>query len=366
MTVLPAAAALLPSWPEAALPAACLDRAAAAIGGWPEYAPTPLRRLPGLARHLGLGVVLAKDEGARFGRGGVKALGAPYGLAELLRHRGAAPGTSGCAAFTAVAATDGNHGLALAWAARRFGCACRIYVGEAVDAPRLAAIAACGAAVVTVPGTYDDAVLAAEAAAADPTVLLVTDTDYEGGLPVTRAIMAGYALAGREAWAQMDAGERPTHVLLHCGVGGMAAGIAAGLWQAAGVPPAVITVEPESAACVRLGLETGRPDQVPGDLHTRMVGLACGRASAPALAVLRLVTRATITVPEETAAAVQRDLATGAHDEPLPCGDTGIAGLAGLWAAATDPATRAALGLGPASRVLTVVSEGPLPSGSCP
>lgn len=349
-------------WPEDALPVAALHRAAAEITGWPEYAPTPLLDLPGLARRLGVGRVLAKHEGRRFGRGGVKALGAPYGLAALLRARGAAPGSPACAAFTAVAATDGNHGLALAWAARRFGCAARIFVGPAVDAARLDPIRALGAAIVVVQGTYDDAVVAAErAAAADPTVLLVTDTDYAGGLPVTRDIMAGYALAGRETWVQL-CGLWPDRVMLQCGVGGLAAGFAAGLWQAAERRPAVVTVEPESAACVRASLVAGRPESVPGDLLTRMAGLACGRPSTPALAVLRRVACGSVTVPEAVAAELQCDLAGGVFgDGPVDCGDTGIAGLAGLWTAATTPDLRSALGLGPDSVVLTVISEGPLP-----
>lgn len=344
------------------LDAAVLDAAAVEISGWPDYAPSPLVALPGLARRLGVGAVLVKDEGQRFGLGGVKVLGAPYGLTRLLQRRGVRPGSAACAGLTAIAATDGNHGLALAWAARRLGCAARIFVGQAVDPPRIARIQACGAVVETVPGTYDDAVRAAEEAAAnDPSLLLITDTDHVGGLAVTTDIVAGYALLGREAWQQMN-GALPTHVFLQCGVGGVAAGVAAGLWQQAGTPPAVITVEPEQAACVQASLRTGRLTSVPGDLDTRMVGLACGQPSAPALAVLRAVTRHALTVPEDTAVILQHELATGAFgDAPLVGGDTGVAGLAGLWWAATQPDLRARLGLGADSRVLTILSEGPLP-----
>lgn len=341
---------------------AALDTAAGTIAAWSDYAPSPLVALPGLARHLSLGSVLVKDEGRRFGLGGVKVLGAPYGLLRLLHQRGAAPGSTACARLTAIAATDGNHGLALAWAARRYGCAARIYVGRAVDAPRIARIRASGAVLEVVDGTYDDAVRAAEQAAArDDSLLLVTDTDYTGGMAVTVDILAGYALLGREAWQQME-GRMPTHVFLQCGVGGMAAGVAAGLWQQAGHPPAVVTVEPERAACVRDSLHLGRMVSVPGALETRMVGLACGRPSAPALAILKAVVRHAMTVPEEVAANLQATLADGAFgDAPLAGGDTGVAGLAGLWHAARCPDLRAALGLEESSRVLTVLSEGPLP-----
>lgn len=342
-----------------------IDRAAAAITAWPDYRPSPFRSLPGLARRLGIGALLCKDESARFGAGGVKALGAPYGLHRLVEARRAAVGPAiGIGDFVAVAATDGNHGLALAWAARRIGCRARILVGRDVDAGRLDRIRSAGGDIAIVDGTYDDAVLAAERlAAADPSVLLVTDTDYDGDRPVARAIMAGYALLADEAWRN-GLGERPpTHVFLHCGVGTMAAGISAGLWRRLSpCTPRVVTVEPATAACVLASLKAGRPVQVEGDLRTRMAGLACGRPSRPAWNVLARAAFAGMTVDEETAIAMQRDLAAGIEgDAPLIGGDTGIAGIAGLAAAASHPHVRGRLALGPESRVFVVNSEGPSP-----
>lgn len=343
----------------AALPPPDMDRAAATIGAWPEYQPSPLRQLPGLAKKLGLAMVACKDESERFGAGGVKALGAPYGLAVLRGERGAAKSSAG---FTAVAATDGNHGLALAWAAARTGCRAHIFVGGDVDAGRIARIRAFGATVEAIDGTYDDAVLAAEQrAASDPDVLLVTDTDYVGGSTVCRAIMAGYALLASEAWNAGLSATPPTHVFLQCGVGGMAAGVTAGLWwRMAGETPRVITVEPAAAACMLASLRAGRPVQVSGDLRTRMVGLACGRPSLPAWDILSQATFAAMAIADGVAASVQQRLAEGAYgDASLAVGDTGIAGIAGLTVAATSSDIRARLGLDEFSRVLMVNSEGP-------
>lgn len=348
------------------LTGADVDRAAAAITSWPDYRPTPLRSLPGLARRLGIGILLCKDESARFGAGGVKALGAPYGLYRLIEaRRSTLAKGAGVGDFTAIAATDGNHGLALAWAAGRTGCRARIFVGRDVDDGRLDRIRSAGGEIEVIDGTYDDAVLAAERLAADnPTVLLVTDTDYDGNRPVARAIMAGYALLAEEAWRDGLAQQTPTHVFLHCGVGTMAAGITAGLWRRM-TPrtPRVITVEPVTAACVMASLKTGKPVQVEGDLRTRMAGLACGRPSRPAWNILSRAAFAAMVVVERTAIAVQRDLAAGLDgDAPLSGGDTGIAGIAGLVAAASNPKTRDRLALGPDSRVFVINSEGPSPS----
>lgn len=328
--------------------------AAVAIQRFAGYAPTPLRELPGLAATLGLGEVWVKDEAARFGMGGIKALGAPYGLHCLLARQEAP-----AAACTAVAATDGNHGLALAWAAREFGCRAQIYVGTAVGQARIELIRALGAQVEIVDGTYDAAVAAAAAAAAhDPRILLVTDTDYAGDLHVTRAIMAGYSVLAQEVAQQADPA-RFTHVFLQCGVGGVAAAIAAGLWLRLERTPRIVTVEPVRAACMMASFAAGHPVQVEGDLETRMIGLACGRPSQPAWDILAQAAFAAMAVADGDACLVQACLAHGCSDDPpLLAGDTGIAGMAGLCVAASHAHSRERLGLSAASRILLVISEG--------
>ena len=79
------------------------------------YAPTPLVDLPTLARELGVGRVLAKDESNRLGLPAFKALGASWAVRRVLDE--AAEGQE----LTIVAATDGNHGRAVARFARLLG-----------------------------------------------------------------------------------------------------------------------------------------------------------------------------------------------------------------------------------------------------
>ncbi|WP_143589700.1 diaminopropionate ammonia-lyase [Thalassospira mesophila] len=339
-------------------------RALELISSWGEYHPSPLLFAPGLAQHLGIGAVLIKDESKRFGFGGVKALGAPYGLKQQLLDLGLVPGSADCTRFTAVAATDGNHGLALAWAATKFNCRARIYVGKDVNAGRVQRIRDNGAEIVVINGTYDDAVIAAENAARDPDVLLITDTDYHGGIKVTRDIMAGYAVMGIECARQLaDTRQWPSHVFLQCGVGGMAAGCVLGLWHESGRKPDVITVEATEAACVKQSLAAGVPVSVSGQLLTRMVGLSCGRPSLPAFDTLKTVARGSVAIDDTTALTAQTALTRGVGgDGPLDCWDTGIAGLAGLWHVAQNPALRVGYGLDHNSTVLVVNSEGPMPA----
>ena len=364
---------------DAILPADTVRAAARMLRSWPDYACTPSPRLDALARSRGIAMLAIKDESHRFGRGGVKALGAPYGLLTSLVDRLAPHANrdaaswhaaadrilmgrdrTACAPYTAIAATDGNHGLALAWAAAQFGCSALIYVGRGARATRLERITAAGARLIVVDGTYDDAVDAAEQAAGDdPANLLITDTDYEGHLAVTRRIMAGYALLGLElvyaAWTP-----EPTHLFLPTGVGGMAAGVVAGILMASPrALPTIVTVEPHAAGCVAESLAARRPISVGGDLESMMDGLSCGRPSRPAFDILALTATAALTIPDTAARAAQARLADPiAGDQAVDAGDTGVAAPAGLLAALADPACRRTLGLGPDSHVIAVNSEG--------
>ncbi|MGB1025669.1 MAG: pyridoxal-phosphate dependent enzyme, partial [Rhodospirillaceae bacterium] len=328
--------------------------------------PTPLYDLPGLAAELGLGVLRIKDEGQRAGKGGVKALGAPIALARALARRATSDAAPNAKPL-AVAATDGNHGLALAWSATLLGCRAKIFMGREADPRRAARIRAEGAEVVILPGTYDDAVRAAEdLAAADPAqVLLITDTDYGDSIPSARDTMIGYTLAGMELAAQWPEG--PTHVLAQCGVGGVAASVIGGWLQAMGVAalPKVITVEPTRAAPMLASLRAGTSQAVGGGLETEMAGLACGEVSTPAFALMRQMAIAALSVEDTDIHPAMARLAAGQGGDPaVMAGDTGIAGLVGLRALCADQSLSASVGLGSESRVLLLCTEGPVPESA--
>src|SRR6478735_7846648 len=133
------------------------------------YAPTPLLDLSALAACLGVSQLLAKDESRRM-LGSFKSLGGTYaGLRTLARLSGM--DVSGL--LTArpsdlpalICASDGNHGLAVAAAARFAGTAARIFLHSGVPAIRARRIEQQGGEITWVQGTYDDAVDAAAAAA---------------------------------------------------------------------------------------------------------------------------------------------------------------------------------------------------------
>ena len=330
------------------------------------YAPTPLLDLPELARRCGVGRVLVKDESKRP-LGNFKSLGGLYaGLRALARAAGLADvealldGAERPSALPAlITASDGNHGLSVATAAQLAGAPARIYLPAGVQQARVARIAARGAEIVHVPGTYDEAVDAAAAAAARGEGLLVADTSDCLGDPAVTDVMAGYGLLAREIADQCAAIEaRPTHAFVQAGVGGLPAALAEGLAAEFAPPPLTVVVEPAKAACVARALAAGRPVPIEGALHTSAEMLACGLASAPAVAALLRHGAKSVTVgePRLAEAAAALPLAGGPATTP-----SGACGVAGLLEAAADSELRRALGLEAFATVLLIASEGPVP-----
>lgn len=181
------------------------------------YAPTPLLNLPALAERLGVAQVLAKDEGRRM-LGSFKSLGGTYAglralarasrmqLADLLAARPKGQPTLVCA-------SDGNHGLAVAAAARFAGAPARVFLHESVPKARARRIENQGAEIVWVPGTYDNAVDAAAAAACQGAGILVADTTDDPNDPSFATSWRGTASRRRKSairWISPALGVRHT------------------------------------------------------------------------------------------------------------------------------------------------------------
>ena len=325
------------------------------IASWPGYAATPLVRLDGLARSLGLAALWYKDERGRFGLKSFKALGGAYAVRRLL-ERQPRPARE----VTVTCATDGNHGRSVAWGARLAGCNCVIFIHATVSEGRAEAIRRYGAEVVRVPGNYDDAVRHAAAEAARHGWFVVSDTSYAGYRDVPVDVMHGYGVMVAEILRQLPVGEVPTHVFAQVGVGALAAAICAKLWLAWGPQRSrFVAVEPERADCLLQSIAAGRPVAVHGGLETVMAGLACGEVSEAAWEILREGTDAALAIGDDWALEAVRALANPRDGDPaIVTGETGAAGFAALLALQDRPDQRAQLGLDAGARVLLLGSEG--------
>lgn len=323
--------------------------------------PTPLKYAPLLAERCGVGSVWVKDETQR-----------PLGNFKILG--GAVAGLKALAAWAdctveilierrgkltlpaLICASDGNHGLAVATGAAAAGARATIVLHELVPDARRERIAATGATIEIVAGTYDDAVEHAEKLAAANDAILIPDTSADDDNSIVAVVTKGYEQISREIIDALgDLGApSPSHLFAQAGVGGLAAAMCTGIGSRLASPARIVVVEPEAAACVEHALSTGRIERIAGSLETSAEMLACGLASAPAVAVLRQFRASCMTVSEgDLLEAVSLLLeATGIHSTP-----SGAAGVAGLVSACSDPALREAFQLSETSDVLLICTE---------
>jgi len=150
-----------------------------------------------------------------------------------------------------AAASGGNHGAAVAYAARRLGVAARIFVPEISSPAKIAAIRSHGAEIVIGGARYDDAQEACDRYVAESGALRIHPFDAP-------ATIAGQGTAALE-W-ETDAGPPgPETVLVAVGGGGLIAGMAA-WWRDRGVK--TVGVEPEHSRALHAALEAGGPVDV--------------------------------------------------------------------------------------------------------
>lgn len=301
---------------------------------WPDARPTSLVELPALARLAGVRRVFVKVEGERP-LGSFKSLG---GMMAGLRALAKASGIDARELISnrtdrnlprLICASEGNHGLSVAAAANKAGARATVFLPKEVSPARAARIEAFGAQLVHVNGTYDDAVLAAEAAAARGEGILISDTSSDANCPVVNDVMAGYGMMARELIDQFSQSgqEPPTHLFVQAGVGGLAAAMVEGLQALLRAPGKSLVVEPEAAACVAEAMQAGKPTLIAGDLHTSASMLACGMASAPALRILQRYSVGSVLVSDVQLGVATAELTSAGGPATTPSGATGLAGL---------------------------------------
>ncbi|MDX6279378.1 MAG: diaminopropionate ammonia-lyase [Kribbellaceae bacterium] len=279
------------------------------LGG---YQPTPLTAVPVLAAELGVGQVLVKDESQRLGLPAFKALGAWWAIHRALQDH---PATT-----ELVTATDGNHGRAVARMAGMLGLKAHVFIPAVVSERAIEAIRSEGAVVTIVDDSYDAAVAAA-ADAATGQGLLIQDSAWPGYEVIPQHIVDGYSTLLREIDVEPDL------VVVPMGVGSIAQA-AVTHYRSGSVTPALLGVEPASAACVTTSLQAGELLTVSTG-QTVMAGLNCGTPSSLAWPVLRAGLDAAVTVEEHEATLAVQDLGRAG----ISSGASGAATLAGLRAA---------------------------------
>lgn len=271
---------------------------------------TPVIEIDGADVGLAPGPLLLKLEHLQHS-GSFKARGAFAGLLE-------AP----VPAAGVVAASGGNHGAAVAYAAQRLGVPATVFVPAVSSPAKIARIEGYGARLVVGGERYDDARIASEAHAAST------------GAATLHAYDQFSTLRGQGTLGLELEGQQPgiTTLLVAVGGGGLIGGLAA--WYRGRIR--LVAVEPETAPTLHMALAAGHPVDAPAG-GIAADSLAPRRVGTLMFPLARDHVASSVLVPDDAIAEAQRRLWQACRLAVEPGGATALAALiSGAYRPARD------------------------------
>jgi len=328
----------------------------------PNYEFTPLIELPSIAKELGVGRLFLKDESSRLNLSAFKILGASWAVAQALT-KGANPRTiEEVLAVLAknnlpslVAATDGNHGRAVAHMAGRLGLDCQIIIPKGVSDQAINNIANEGAQVTVIDGTYDEAVELAKINTSKlENGVHIQDMSWPGYELIPNWIIEGYTTLCVETDLQLEAlGVPPADlVAVPVGVGSFLHSVLAH-YRSKPHRPVVLSVEPVGAACVLKSLQAGEMISVE-TVPTIMAGMNCGTPSSDSWPYHKAGVDAAVALTDDQTRVELRKLNSLCVD----AGPCGAATLAGVREALSTQSRREEMGIKKDSIIVLFSTEG--------
>jgi threonine dehydratase len=214
-----------------------------------------------------------------------------------------------------VAASGGNHGVAVAYAANRRGVPAKIFVPTVSAAAKIERIRRLGADLVVTGERYADALAAAQAWAQDSGAMSVHAYDQ-------RETILGQGTLGLELAGQvLGSGDLDT-VLVPVGGGGLIAGVAS--WFAGTVR--VVGVEPVGAPTLTRARAEGRPADAPAG-SVAADALAPRRVGNLVFPITQRYVEDVVLVEDASILAAQRALWQALRVAAEPAASVGIAAL---------------------------------------
>ena len=325
-----------------------LEDAFKTISKWQKYQPTPLESLNKLSNELKLKNIFYKDESKRFGLKSFKALGGAYAVEKI---------TKGKKDVIVSTATAGNHGKSVAWGAKNLGLNCKIFISENVSETRAEEMRNLNAEVIRVKGNYEDSLNFCKEESKKNNWEIIQDVAWPDYELVPKLTMAGYSTIIKEISVQTN--EYITHIFLQAGVGGMAAGLVAGVANYFKKVPKIIIVEPENANCVMQSIENNTPTSVDIKKESIMGGMSCGEVSLVPWQILKNSVNNCVSVSDKFVSQTVAMLADKiVCDISIEGGECSTPGITSLISCCNNDETKSALEINENSNILLIGCEG--------
>ena len=325
-----------------------LGNAYKSVSSWKNYKVTPLLSLNKLKKNLKLKNVFYKDESKRFHLKSFKALGGAYAVEKI---------SKGKKNIIISSATAGNHGRSVAWGAKRLGLKCKIFVSQFVSEARVNEIKKFGAEVIRVKGDYESSLNECKKLSKKNNWKIVQDVSTKNYKLVPQLTMAGYSLMIKEISKQTN--QYITHIFLQAGVGGMAAGVVAGVAKYFKRIPKIIIVEPDRADCVLQSIKSRKLKKIKIKKESIMGGMSCNEMSYIPWQILKKASNYCVSVSDKNVAktvALLKDKKLS--KKSIIGGECSTPGIISLISVCNDSKTKKLIELNEKSNVLIIGCEG--------
>ena len=325
-----------------------LSNAFNSISSWRSYRATPLLRLNKLQKNLKLNNIFYKDESKRFHLKSFKALGGAYAVEKI---------SKGKKNITISSATAGNHGRSVAWGAQRLKLKCKIFVSQYVSETRVNEIKKFGAEVIRVKGDYENSLKECQKQSKKNNWKIVQDVSTKNYKYVPQLTMAGYSIMIKEISKQTN--QYITHIFLQAGVGGLAAGVVAGVAKYFKRIPKIIIVEPDQADCVLQSIKSNKLKKIRIKKESIMGGMSCNEMSLVPWQILKRTSNCCVSISDKNIAKTIAGLKDKKFSKTsITGGECAAPGIIALIGICNNIRAKKFLNLNESSNILVIGCEG--------
>ena len=330
------------------IPSNMLRDAYKTISNWKNYNVTPLLKLDKLQKNLNLNNIFYKDESKRFHLKSFKALGGAYAVEKISKVK---------KNITISSATAGNHGRSVAWGAQRLKLRCKIFVSQFVSETRVSEIKKFGAEVIRVKGNYEDSLKECQRLSKKNNWQIIQDVSTKNYKYIPQLTMAGYSIMIKEIANQTN--QYITHIFLQAGVGGLAAGMVAGVARYFKRIPKIIVVEPDRADCVLQSIKVKKLKKIKIIKESLMGGMSCNEMSLVPWQVLKKSTNCCVSISDKNIAKTVAGLKDKKFSKTsIIGGECAAPGVIALIGICNNVKTKKFLNINKNSNILVIGCEG--------
>ena len=237
------------------------------------------------------------------------------------------------------------------------GLKCKIFVSQYVSDTRVKEIKKFGAEVIRVKGDYENSLNECKKLSKKNNWKIVQDVSTKEYKLVPQLTMAGYSIMIKEISKQTN--QYITHIFLQAGVGGMAAGVVAGVAKYFKRIPKIIIVEPDRADCVLQSIKHNKLKKIKIKKESIMGGMSCNEMSYIPWQILKKTSNCCVSVSDRNIAktvAMLKDKKLSKNS--IIGGECSAPGIISLVGVCNNTKTKKLLELNENSNVLVIGCEG--------